>query len=190
MMKKRLWMVFRGCAVFGFFALLSQSGYAGVTVDLYGGGLITNPTSSALIDRKVVAYPSGGLTLNIPLAKVLDFQVSSLYITRKIDIAGIQLKNKLLGGQLGFRLKPLSFLSLSGGAYVNHRLDNPLLVQGQEWGGYGGVSLAIPLGQSVRLLLQSQYHYVSRSLNFPAGKYVPDELFAFVGFSFGRESRY
>ena len=189
MMKKRLWMVFRVGALFGCFAVLSQSGYAGVTVDIYGGGLAANPSSNP-IAKKGVVVPSGGITLNIPLAKALDFQMSSLYITRKVDYSGLVFTNKLLEGQLGFKLKPFSFLSLSAGAYYNHRLDNPLLFQGADWGFYGGMGLAIPLGQSVRILIQPQYHYAARSLSFPAGKYVPDELRGFVGFGFGKEGRY
>lgn len=158
-------------------------------MDIYGGGLIANPTSNPLA-KKGAVFPSAGITLNIPLAKALDFQMSSLYMTRKIDFSGLGFTNKLLEGQLGFKLKPLSFLSLSAGAYYNHRLDNPLLLQGVDWGFYGGVGLAIPLGQSVRILIQPQYHYAARSLSFPAGKYVPDELLGFVGLSLGREGRY
>ena len=188
-MKNRLWMVWVGAMALATSWMLPQAGHAGVSVDVYGGGVWTNPSANPEAKR-VTAFPAGGVTLNVPLSTVLDLQISSLYLTRKTSILGFEDTHRLLGGELGLKLKLFSHFYIDAGAYINHRLNNPIELVGQDWGGYAGLGLTIPVSDSVRILIHPQYHLAARSLSYPAGKYTPDEFLGFIGFSFGRFGRY
>lgn len=189
MMKNKLWMVLVGAVILTSIWMTPQEGHAAVSVDIYGGGVGTNPSADPGAKR-MAAVPAGGITLNVPVSVLVDIQFSSLYLTRKTSILGFEDTHRLVGGELGFKLKLFSHFYIDAGAYYNHRLNNPIELVGPDWGGYAGLGLTIPVSDSVRILIHPQYHRAARSLSHPAGKYTPDELLGFIGFSFGRQGKY
>lgn len=158
-----------------------------IGVDLVGAGVysmaIGTPTPTASF-----GYPGGGLIFNFRLGSKVDLQLGALYLTRNLDVGGVQAQTMIDGiGGLKFKFSRAFFLNVGG--YYNYSLTDPLTSLGSDYGADVGIGIVLPLGSTVGLLINPRYHYSLNARTYGTGAYTPHEVLGLVGLSFGMGSK-
>lgn len=178
----------RGLVLAAGMLLLSHASaaWAGVGVDLVGAGTYSKASTSMGDPDSKFGFPGGGMIFNFRLGSRVQLELGGLYLTRTYTTYAEQ-KSRILEGLLGFKINLARALFINFGGYYNHFISSPEGITDKDLGAYAGIGLKIPMGSSVALLLNPQYHYAFNKLNTSGGFYTvtPHEFVGIVGLSFG-----
>ncbi len=185
--KKLLQAVFVVCSL----GLGTQTATAGgVSLELLGNGTYSMATGTPT-PTSGLAFPGGGLNINLHLGPKLAFQVGGHYVSRLLTTTAA-FTNTFISTNAGLKFMLSPAFSLILGGYYNSSMTDNIGLLYTDLGASVGFGLAIPMGSSVSFYISPMYHYALNQQNYITDNSMtltPSELIGFVGFVFGGGSK-